>query len=127
MKISAICLLLLIPIVTYAQNYPGMNEEDMQKMMQQMKEMESCMKSVDQAKLKLLEKQAYKFEAEVKSLCASGKRKEAQEKAISFGKEMEKGQTMQIMRRCSEKMRGMMPKMPFMEQHKDRSGNHVCD
>jgi len=127
MKISAIILLLLMPIVTFAQNYQGMSEEDMQKMTQQMQKMETCMQNVDQAKLKVLEQRSYQFEAEVKSLCDSGKREEAQAKAISFGKEIAIDPTMQAMRKCNEMMKGMMPKMPFMDQHKDPSSHHVCD
>ena len=127
MKISAIILLLLMPIVTFAQNYQGMSEDDMQKMTQQMQKMETCMQNVDQAKLKVLEQRSYQFEAEVRSLCDSGKREEAQAKAISFGKEIANDPTMQAMRKCSEMMKGMMPKMPFMDQHKDPSNHHVCD
>ena len=127
MKISAIILLLLMPMVTVAQNYQGMNEGEMQKMMQQMQKMQSCMQNVDQAKLKVFEQRSYQMEAEIKSLCASGQRDEAQEKAVSFGTEMAKDPTMQAMRKCGKMMKGMMPKMPFMDQDKDRSSRHVCD
>lgn len=127
MKISVSILLLLIPIVTFAQNYQGMNEGDMQKIRQQMQKMQSCMQNVDQAKLKVLEQRSNQFGAEVKSLCASGKRDEAQKKAISFGKEMANDPSMQAMRKCGEMAKGMMPKMPFMDQDKDLSSYHVCD
>jgi len=127
MKILASILLLLMPMVTVAQNYQGMNEGDMQKMMEQMQEMQSCMQNVDQAKLKVLEQRSYEIEAEVKSLCTSGKRDEAQKKAISFGKEVAKDPTMQAMRKCGEMMKGMTPNMPFMDQDKDYSSHHVCD
>jgi len=127
MKIPAIILLLLMPIVALAQSHQGMNEKDMQKMMQQMQKMESCMQNIDQTKLKALEQRSSRSEAEVKSLCASGKREEAQAKAISFGKEIARDTIMQAMKKCSEIMKGMMPTMPFMNQHKDRSDHHVCD
>jgi len=126
MKISTI-ILLLIPTAAFAQNYQGMSEEDMQKMMQPMLMMQSCMKDVDQTGMKALEKRSNQLEAEVKSLCASGKREEAQAKAISFGKEMMEDPAMQTMRKCGEMMEGMMPKTPFMDQHEDRSDGHVCD
>ena len=45
MKISAIILLLLMPMITVAQNYQNMSEEDMQKMMQQAQKMQSCMQN----------------------------------------------------------------------------------
>jgi predicted lipoprotein len=127
MKMPVIILLLLMPIISFAQNYMGMNEQDMQKMMQQMQKMESCMQNVDQTKLKVLEQRSYQLEAELKSLCASGKREEAQAKAISFGKEIAQDPTMQAMRKCGEIMEGMMPKIQFIDQHKDLTDHHVCD
>jgi len=127
MKIPVIILLLLMPIVALAQSHQGMNEKDMQKMMQQMQKMKSCMQNIDQTKLKALEQRSSRSEAEVKSLCASGKREEAQAKAISFGKKIASDSIMQAMKKCSEMTKGMMSKAPIMDQHKDRSGHHVCD
>ncbi len=129
MKIAAIILLLLMPTVASAQNYQGMNEGDMQ----QMQKMQSCMQEVDQAKLKVIEQRSYQLEAEVKSLCAKGKRDKAQDKAISFGMEMMNDPEMLKMRKCGEMMKGTMPTMPaiptmpYMDQEKDSSSNHVCD
>ena len=132
MKISAIILLLLMPMVTVAQNYQNMSEEDMQKMMQQAQKMQSCMQNIDQAKLKAIDQRSSQILANIDSLCASGKRDEAQEKAISYGKEMAKDPTMQAMKKCSEMMsgemmQGMMPKTPLMDLDKDLSSRHVCD
>ena len=127
MKIPAIILLLLIPIASFAQDHQGMNEKDMQKMMQQMQKMESCMQNIDQTELKALEQRSSRSEAEVKSLCASGKREEAQAKAISFGKEIARDPVMQAMKKCGEMMKGMMSTMPLMNQHRVRSDHHVCD
>ena len=132
MKISAIFLLLLMPVVTVAQNYQNMSEEDMQKMMQQAQKMQSCMQNIDQAKLKAIDQRSSQILANIDSLCASGKRDEAQAKAISYGKEMAKDPTMQAMKKCSEMMsgemmQGMMPKTPLMDLDKDLSSRHVCD
>ena len=132
MKISVIVLLLLLPAAALAQNYQnyeGMNEQDMQKMMQQMQKMQTCMEDVDQEKLNQLEQRSQQIDAELKALCAEGKRDEAQAKAISFGKEFENDPTLQTMRKCSAMMEGMVPEMPYMEtvEDKDYSGDHVCD
>ena len=124
MKMPAIVLLLLLPIVAMAQNYQGMSEADMQNMMQ---EMQACMQNVDQNKLKALEQRSNQFEAEMKSMCASGKRDEAQAKAIEFGMEINSDPTIQAMRKCGEIMKGMMPMMPIVKQDKDFSKHHVCD
>jgi predicted lipoprotein len=126
MKISIMILLLLVPIIGSAQDFQGMSEKDMQKMMQQM---ESCMKQVDQEKLQALEKRAQQIEAELKSLCASGKRDAAQAKAISFEKEMENNPAMKTVKKCGEIMKDGLPNMPLMDldKNKDDPNQHVCD
>lgn len=127
MKISIIFLFLAMPLVSAAQNYQGMNDADMQKMMQQMKKMQSCMKDVDQSELKALEQRSRRMEAEVKSLCAGGKRDQAQNKAISFGKEIVNEPTMKLMRKCGEMMKDMMPAMTFPDLDRISAEHHVCD
>jgi hypothetical protein len=127
MKISMIFLFLLLPLVSSAQNYQGMNEADMQKMMQQMQKMQTCMEDVDQSKLKALEQRSRKLETEVKSLCAEGKRDKAQKKALSFGKDVVNDPTMKIMRKCGEMMKDVMPKMSFTGLDKDSADRHICD
>ena len=132
MKPSITILLLLLPVSVFAQNYPGaggMSQADMQNMMEKAQEMQLCMQGVDQSKLQQLEPQARQLEAEIKALCSSGKRDEAQDKAISFAREMRDDPDIQKIRECSEHMSGMMPQMPFMDQadDTDSSSSHVCD
>ncbi len=127
MRILAI-LLFLLPMVLLAQNYRGMSEEDMQKMMQQMQAAQSCMENVDQSRMRELEQRSRTMEAEVKSLCAEGKRSEAQKMAISYGKEIAEDRTVQELRKCGDMMKGSMPKMPYMNQPQERdSSQHICD
>ncbi len=129
MKISAGILSLLIPLSAIGQNYPGMSGGDMQNMMLQMQKMQVCMQSVDQSRLKAYEQQANKVEAEVKSLCASGKRDEAQQRAIDLSQEFASDPDVRKMMECTKMMSSAMPKMPFMDQANE-SGNsvkHVCD
>jgi hypothetical protein len=119
-------------MVAVAQNNQNMSEEDMQKMMQQLQQMQSCLENIDQAELNALDQRSSQMRAKVESLCAKGKRDEAQEAAISFGKEVAQNPTIQSAKKCtemvsSEMMRGMMPKMPFMDLDKDLTSNHVCD
>ena len=127
MKILAITLLCLTPILSFAQNPMGMNDGDMQKMMQQMREAQACMEKIDQAELEVLEKKTEQFEAEMKSLCASGKRDAAQEKAMVYTKEIVNSSAVKAARKCGETMKGMMPGESFMNQDKDYSNQHVCD
>ena len=131
MKKLAITLLCLTPIVSFAQNPMGMSEAEMKKMMQQMQEAQACMEKIDQAELDVLEKKAEQFEVEMKSLCASGKRDAAQEKAMVYVKEIVNSSAVKEAKRCGEMMKGtmqgMMQNMPLMNQDKDYSSKHVCD
>ena len=135
MKIHMLMILLLMPVVALAQNYKGMSEEDMQKMMQQMQEMQACVENVDQAKLNALEQRARQMEADIKSMCAAGKRSEAQARALSFSKEISTDPTMKQLNECRAMMEDAMPQMPYMGQQnnpymsgeKDPSKSHVCD
>jgi len=134
MKIPAGILALLLPVTAIAQNYPGMggsgmSESDMQNMMQQAQKMQTCMQGVDQSRLQAFEQRASKVEAEVKSLCGSGKRDDAQQEAIAFAQEISSNPDIRKIMECGEMMSGMMPKMPFTDQASgaDTSVKHVCD
>jgi hypothetical protein len=127
MRLSVVALSFILPAAALAQSHQGMSEQDMQKMMQQAQRMQACMQNVDQGKLKALERRSNQFKAEVDALCAKGERAKAQAKAMSFGREISSDATMKEMRKCSAMMKGMMPKMPFMEQHEKGSKGHICD
>jgi hypothetical protein len=122
-------LTLLFPLMVTAQNYPGMSEGGAQNMMLQMQKMQTCMQDVDQSRLKEFEQQSSKIEAEINSLCASGKRNEAQQKAMDFGREVTGDPDMQKMVECGKMMSGVMPMKPYMGQinETDKSVEHVCD
>ena len=135
MKKLAIALLCLMPITSFAQNPMGMNEADMQMMMKQMQEAQACMEKVDQSEFDVLEKKANQFEAEMKALCASGKRDEAQKKAMVYMKEIVNSSAVKEAKRCGEMMKGtmqgmmqgMMQNVPLVNQGKDYASQHVCD
>ena len=129
MKISMVFISLLMPAMAVAQNYQGMSEADMQNMMQQMQEAQTCMQGIDQSRIKAFEQQARKVESGIKSLCANGKRDAAQQEAMAFAREMNGNPDIRKMRECGEKMRGMMPAMPWLDQASasGESGGHVCD
>lgn len=124
-------LLCLMPISAFAQNPMGMSEADMQNMMQQMQKAQACMEKIDQAELDALEKKANQYETEMKSLCAKGKRDEAQEKAMVYMKEVVNSSAVKEAKRCGEMMQGamqgMMQNMPLVNEDKDYSNEHVCD
>lgn len=101
----------------------------MQKMMQQMQQAQSCMEGIDQAELTKFEQRAKQMEASVKALCASGKRDEAQQEAMTFGREVASTPAMNKMRECSKMMEGAMPGMPNMHDYSsgESDDQHICD
>ena len=127
MKRLSIYLCLLLPVTVMAQNYPAMNEADMQKMMQQMEKMQSCMQKIDQGKLEALGLRSEQMEAEINSLCAQGKRDEAQQKAMAFGKEIANDATMKAMMKCTEGLQGMIPEMSFKGLDEEAADQQICD
>jgi len=127
LKLLIFIIFLTTPLVSYAQNYQQMNQADMQKMMQQMEQARSCMEKIDEEELKALEKRSKQVERDVKALCDSGKRDEAQKKAIEFGKEIAKDPMMKQMRQCGEMVTMAFPKIAFADENKPGNDRHVCD
>ena len=135
MKTFIMTLICLVPVMSFAQNPMGMNEADMEKMMQQVQEAQACMEKIDQSELKKLEKKSQQFEAEMKSLCANGQRDEAQDRAMDYMKEVVNSPVVQQAKRCGEKMKGMMQGMmqgmnqpgSLMTEDRDYTNQHVCD
>ena len=127
MKKVIISILLLMPIIGFAQNPPAMNEQQMQQMMAQMEEMQNCMQQVNQARMEELGQRADEMDAKIKALCAEGKRDEAQELGMEFGEEMMSDPDMTIMRKCTENMPSMMQGMPHTETPEELAERHICD
>ena len=119
-----LCLLLSSPLL--AQDIPGMNSQDMQKMMQHMQKMQSCMAKIDQSKLAELESKSNQLQSDVFGLCQQGKRQQAQQKAESFAKQLQDDATVKAVQKCTEGMTDMMQSMPLGPMEFD-SNMHVCD
>lgn len=117
--------------VVFAQNFGSMqmNEAQMQQMMQQAQQMQQCMANIDQAELEAFQQKAEEMDAEVKALCAAGKRDAAMARAMAFGKESMNSKVIQDMQKCGEGMKDMMPNLPRSAQpHDDESEpQHICD
>lgn len=134
MKILAIITLILMPTITFSQDYQGMSKEDVQKMVQQqtqlmmqlMEKSRSCMQDVEPSKIQEFEQLTNQNEAEINSLCANGKRDEAEAVAISFSIKLKNNPDPAIttMLKCGKLMAEMMPST---EHEKDLANQHVCD
>jgi len=129
MKNSMLLVILFMPLTVFAQDFSGFDPQQMQGMMQKAQEMQACMKNIDQAEIKALEQQGKQMQAEVKKLCAAGKRDQAMDKAMAYGKEMAKSSAIQEMKKCGEKMQEMMPDLSqFAKDYSgDDSEGHICD
>jgi hypothetical protein len=122
--------LMLISLNALAQPPTGMSESDMQGMMQGMQAMQECMAKIDMAAVDRFSAEGKQVEAEVRSLCAAGKREAAQHMAIAFGMKITQDPAMKAMAGCSKKMQGTMPKMPqqpYADLARDKNRRHVCD
>ncbi|MDP1773177.1 MAG: hypothetical protein Q8L15_12915 [Methylobacter sp.] len=129
MKQAVVLFMLLLPLSVFAENRGGMSEAQMQQMMQQAQGMAACMQNVDQAEMQAFEQRAKQISADTKALCTSGKRDEAMQLAMAFGKEMSSNKAMLAMKKCGDGMKNMMPKIAAAAQNDEpgKSGLHVCD
>lgn len=118
--LSVLCM----PLVSFAEN-GLMSDEQMQQMMEGAGKMQECMAKVDQKAMDALTAKGEKVNAEIKKLCAAGKRDEAQKKAMDYGKEMAASKEMQAMQKCGAMAQGMMPQHPGPGDGK--KPGHVCD
>lgn len=127
MKTLLFLVVLLFPTLLVAQNPLNMNQADMQNMMLQMQQMQKCMESIDQSELDMLQKRSEEFKQNIDALCVQGKRNQAQQEAIRFGKEMATNPSMIKMQECGKLAQGMASHMPQLFDDKDYSQKHVCD
>ena len=129
MKNSMMIVMLFMPLIVFAQDFSGFDPQQMQDMMQKAQEMQACMQNIDQTEIKVLDRQGKQMQADVKKLCVAGKRDQALDKAIAFGKEIAKSSAMQEMKKCGEKMQKMMPGLlQFAKDYSsDSTDGHICD
>ncbi len=129
MKKLVLSVILIMPVVVFAENPIGIDQQQMQAMMEKAQEMQACMNNVDKAEMKELEIRGRQLEAEVKQLCALGKRSEAQNKAIAFTKEFASSASMKEIQKCGEMAKEIMSGFPKVTQSTEKSVSegHICD
>lgn len=124
-----VTLFLCLPALAMAQN-----EDQMRHMMEQAQKAQVCMEKIDRDKLEAMARKAEQVESNIESLCAAGKRDEAQRQGLKFGLEMSQSVVAKDMRKCSELMAGalagmgssFMPGMDFPNMD-DMKDEHICD
>lgn len=119
-------LLALTPVAGHAQ-FPNMNEEQMQKLMEQGQKMQACFSQIDPAAMEQMAERGKAMEAEISDLCKSGDRDGAESRAVAYAKEMMDDDSMQAMKKCGEEMARTLPQMEFMKQDVEGKERHVCD
>ncbi len=125
---AALVLVLLgggfVPLVA-AQ---GMDQAQMQQMMENAQKMQACMSEVDQSAMQEMAREAQTFQAEIKALCAAGKRKQALSDAMAYGKRVSTSPEMKKMRECQKYMQGMMPDIAaHVPDPETLETSHICD
>lgn len=116
--------LLLIPFSVSAQQYPGMDmnsQPDMKKMMATMQKMQACMQKIDKSEIRKMERESKAFQKDVQSLCAKGKRAQAQKKARKFGENMMNDSIAKELKKCTDIMLKNINPDTITEE------GHICD
>jgi len=127
MKKLIMAVVLLFPVALAAKDYQGMNQADVQNMMQQMQKVQECMQGIDQSQLDQLAKRSDQVSREIDQLCATGKRSEALKKATAFAREAAQNPALQQMQKCGEMAQGPIPGMPESFAQGDYSEKNICD
>ncbi len=107
-----------------------MTQEQMQKMMQGAMKMQECMSKIDPAVMQRVQEDGKKIAVEIDTLCAAGKRDEAQQQAMAYAKSMADSRDMEQMRACGMMAQGTMPNMAMgngTTEQEHAAAGHVCD
>ncbi|HUH37191.1 MAG TPA: hypothetical protein VL027_04510 [Spongiibacteraceae bacterium] len=114
-----------------AQGFLGMNDAQMQQMMQQANKMQQCVQNIDQKEVEALTTRAQAIEKDVKGLCKAGKRDAAQRQAIAYGQEIANAKVMKELQRCGEMFKQFMPDIALADyantDENDPDYQHICD
>lgn len=103
----------------------------MEQMMKKAQEMQACLQKVDPKVMEALQSKAVAMGEDIKSLCAAGKRDEAQQRAIDHGREIADSGAMQALSACGDMAKNLMAGMPQLPGGSGADGDdgnrHVCD
>lgn len=116
---------LLASAAAFAQSPPS--QADIERMLQGAQAMQQCMAKIDAGAIERLGARGEKMQAEIDSLCAAGKRAEAQARAIEYGAEFMKDPAAKAMKVCTEHSKGMMQAPPLMDFGEGEADRHICD
>ncbi len=100
----------------------------MQRMMEQMQVVQACLAKADQNALAELRTKGEAIVAEMKALCAAGKREAAQAQALDYAREMAGSPIVKSLAECGDMVKSILA-LPFAAADSAPGENspHVCD
>ena len=103
-----------------------LTDTQMQLLMEQLQEVQGCVTELEPGALAALQADGEALMAEVGTLCQSGKRDEAQAKALAFGRQFETSAEMQQLLTCAKRMGSVLPMLVPSAAQLAENGQ-VCD
>ena len=117
-------LILLCSSILFAQDMAQINGQNMEKMMQEMQKMQSCMAKINFDALASLQEKAFSVQKEIENMCKQGQRDKAQNRALTFSNKVMTFPAVVQLKQCS-KGTSMESMMQIAKQ--DFEKHHVCD
>jgi len=125
-----ILLFAMIPALSSAQQQPGLDPAQMQKMMERFQDpaamqkmqqqavaAQKCVEGIDETQLEALRVRAEAAGKEIDTLCKAGKKTEALAKGLELSRELNADVTVKKIRECSKDMTEMMQDMPWAQMN----------
>ena len=127
--------LLLLISCSLAHAHPlfpvNINEEERQQYTQALQQLRLCISRVDRAEISTLQEQANAVASNLRYLCFSGKRDDAEAMRRNFYKEMEAIDTLKQVKDCDdnipERFEAYMSTPLDLSQFSDENDEHICD
>ncbi len=110
MKFVITGVLMLLGGIAHAANpYAGMGPADQQRMMMAVQKMKACMEGIPQQEMDELKRRGEAMHADLKRLCAAGRRRQALSKAMRYVREINALPALVKMQKCTAEFRKVMP------------------
>lgn len=109
--------------------YANMGEQDIQRMQAGIQQMMKCIDEAGgQQMLQKIAVRGEEMNAKLEGLCKAGKRDQAEQEAITFGKEMSEGADTRKLMQCGEMGKQMLESVNFkLPDPTDTAALHLCD
>ncbi|MEX2481617.1 MAG: hypothetical protein WD928_12245 [Gammaproteobacteria bacterium] len=108
----------------------SMNSGDganLQQLQQRALEMQACVGKIDQTELERLRTESEAVEADIRALCGAGQRDAAQARAVEFGQRVAATPELSELAGCSTMIGEMLPPITAVAVEEAADREHVCD